>query len=77
MDAAQTGAAPVAFVALADDPRRQTQYPVGWDLAEGNLLLYGVPGSGTTTALASLALSLAGTAPAGPARAAGARRRRR
>ncbi|MEA2233928.1 MAG: segregation ATPase FtsK/SpoIIIE, family [Solirubrobacteraceae bacterium] len=50
-----------AAMALADDPGAQTQYPVGWDLDEGNLLLFGIPGSGTTTALASLALSLAGT----------------
>ena len=49
----------LAVVALADDPRRQTRHPVGWDLAEGNLLLVGIPGSGTTTALASLVLSLA------------------
>jgi S-DNA-T family DNA segregation ATPase FtsK/SpoIIIE len=48
-----------AAVALADDPRAQSQYPVGWDLDEGNLLLVGIPGSGTTTTLASLALSLA------------------
>src|SRR3954447_9954276 len=47
-------------VALADEPRRQTQYPVGWDLEEGNLILLGIPGSGTTTALTSLVLSLAG-----------------
>jgi S-DNA-T family DNA segregation ATPase FtsK/SpoIIIE len=46
-------------VALADEPRRQTQYPVGWDLDEGNLVLLGIPGSGTTTALASLTLNLA------------------
>ena len=46
-------------VRAADEPRRQAQYPVGWDLDEGNLLLLGIPGSGTTTALASLALSLA------------------
>jgi S-DNA-T family DNA segregation ATPase FtsK/SpoIIIE len=52
-----------ALVALADEPRRQTQYPVGWNLDEGNLLLFGIPGSGTTTALASLALSLAGLHP--------------
>jgi S-DNA-T family DNA segregation ATPase FtsK/SpoIIIE len=50
-----------ALVALADEPRRQTQYPVGWNLDEGNLLLFGIPGSGTTTALASLVLSLAHT----------------
>ncbi|HEU0101084.1 MAG TPA: FtsK/SpoIIIE domain-containing protein [Mycobacteriales bacterium] len=49
----------LALVALADDPRRQVQHPVGWDLSEGGLLLFGVPGSGTTTALLSLALSLA------------------
>jgi DNA segregation ATPase FtsK/SpoIIIE, S-DNA-T family len=54
---------PRAPVALADEPQRQTQYPVGWDLAEGNLLLLGIAGSGTTTALASLAVSLAGSRP--------------
>jgi S-DNA-T family DNA segregation ATPase FtsK/SpoIIIE len=48
------------LVALADDPARQTQYPVGWRLLEGNLLLYGIPGSGTSGTLASLAISLAG-----------------
>ena len=48
-----------AIVGLADDPRRQAQYPVGWNLAEGNLLLFGIAGSGTTTTLASLAISLA------------------
>ncbi|MGI9096949.1 MAG: FtsK/SpoIIIE domain-containing protein [Solirubrobacteraceae bacterium] len=47
------------LVALADDPARQTQYPVGWRLREGNLLLYGIAGSGTTGALASLAITLA------------------
>jgi S-DNA-T family DNA segregation ATPase FtsK/SpoIIIE len=53
------GEGPVAVVACADDPARQEQYPVGWALAEGNLLLLGVPGSGTTTTLASIALALA------------------
>ncbi|MGH8884619.1 MAG: FtsK/SpoIIIE domain-containing protein [Egibacteraceae bacterium] len=53
-----------ARIALADDPDAQAQYPLGWDLGRGNLLLYGVSGSGTTTTLASLALSLAaGSAP--------------
>ncbi|MGH3767320.1 MAG: FtsK/SpoIIIE domain-containing protein, partial [Pseudonocardiaceae bacterium] len=51
-----------ALVALADDPDAQAQYPVGWDLNNGNLLIYGLVGSGTTTALASLALSLAASA---------------
>jgi S-DNA-T family DNA segregation ATPase FtsK/SpoIIIE len=48
-----------AVAALADDPRGQTQYPVGWDPDAGNLLLFGIPGSGTTTTLASVALSFA------------------
>ena len=51
-----------ALVALADDPDAQAQYPVGWDWTKGNLLLYGLVGSGTTTALAALALSLATSA---------------
>jgi DNA segregation ATPase FtsK/SpoIIIE, S-DNA-T family len=49
----------VAPLALADDPAAQAQYPVGWNLDAGNLLLFGIGGSGTTTALATLALSLA------------------
>ena len=48
-----------ALVALADDPEAQAQYPVGWNLSDGNLLLFGLVGSGTTTTLASIALSLA------------------
>jgi S-DNA-T family DNA segregation ATPase FtsK/SpoIIIE len=48
-----------AIVAVADDPARQAQYPVGWDPAEGNLLMFGITGSGTTTALLAVALSLA------------------
>jgi S-DNA-T family DNA segregation ATPase FtsK/SpoIIIE len=52
---------PPGFVpfAMADDPEAQTQYPVGWVPEDGNLLLCGIGGSGTTTALSSLALSLA------------------
>ncbi len=57
MPAAEAGR---ALVALADEPRRQAQYPAGWDLEHGNLLLLGIAGSGMTTALASLALGLAG-----------------
>ncbi len=48
----------VAF-ALADDPNRQCQYPLRWDPSQGNALFVGNPGSGTTTALGSLALALA------------------
>ncbi|HEY8543758.1 MAG TPA: FtsK/SpoIIIE domain-containing protein, partial [Acidimicrobiales bacterium] len=47
-------------LALADDPDAQTQYPVGWVPEDGNLVVYGIGGSGTTTTLATLALSLAG-----------------
>jgi S-DNA-T family DNA segregation ATPase FtsK/SpoIIIE len=46
-------------VALADDPEAQRQYPVGWRPGEGNLLIYGLVGSGTTTMLSSLALAMA------------------
>jgi S-DNA-T family DNA segregation ATPase FtsK/SpoIIIE len=47
--------------ALADDPEAQAQYPVGWNVNAGNLLMYGIGGSGTTTTLATLALALADT----------------
>ncbi|MDY0891823.1 FtsK/SpoIIIE domain-containing protein [Frigoribacterium sp. CFBP9030] len=46
-------------VALADEPDLQRQSPAGWDMAQGNLLVMGIPGSGTSTTLASLALALA------------------
>ncbi|BBH70567.1 hypothetical protein ACTI_72520 [Actinoplanes sp. OR16] len=49
----------VAVVALADDPDNQRQLPIGWEPSDGNLLLFGITGSGTTTTLISLALSLA------------------
>lgn len=45
--------------ALGDEPHRQRQVGVTWSPATGNLLLYGLPGSGTTTALASLITRLA------------------
>jgi DNA segregation ATPase FtsK/SpoIIIE, S-DNA-T family len=48
-----------ALVALVDEPDLQRQSPAGWDLNTGNLMLMGVGGSGTTTTLASLALTLA------------------
>jgi S-DNA-T family DNA segregation ATPase FtsK/SpoIIIE len=51
----------VVPLALADDPDAQAQYPVGWNLDAGNLLLYGLGGSGTTTTLATIALALADT----------------
>jgi DNA segregation ATPase FtsK/SpoIIIE, S-DNA-T family len=49
----------VVEIAVADDPRQQRQLPVGWDLDRGNLMLLGIPGSGTSTTLASVALTLA------------------
>ena len=48
-------------VALADDPDHQRQVAGGWDLDEGNVVLMGIPGSGTSTALAAVALRLAAT----------------
>lgn len=49
----------VVQFALSDQPDRQRQIPAGWDTDEGNLLLLGIPGSGTSTALASIALTMA------------------
>ena len=51
----------VVPLALADDPEAQAQYPIGWNVGAGNLLLFGIGGSGTTTALSTLALALAET----------------
>jgi S-DNA-T family DNA segregation ATPase FtsK/SpoIIIE len=47
--------------AVADDPDRQRQAPWAWRPAEGGLLVLGLVGSGTTTALSSLALAIATT----------------
>ncbi|MDQ6782888.1 MAG: FtsK/SpoIIIE domain-containing protein [Actinomycetota bacterium] len=47
------------YFALADDPGAQTRYPAGWTLSQGNLLIYGVVGSGTTTALTAVAMAFA------------------
>ncbi|ANP52938.1 S-DNA-T family DNA segregation ATPase FtsK/SpoIIIE [Streptomyces griseochromogenes] len=59
----QTEAVGLPAYALADDPDRQRQYPVGWDPTAGNVLIYGSGGSGTSTALAALALASAGAHP--------------
>ncbi|MBV9951357.1 MAG: FHA domain-containing protein [Acidimicrobiia bacterium] len=64
LDALAGATGPAVPFALADDPDAQTQYPVGWDPAGGNLLLAGIPGSGTTTACASVVLALAARASA-------------
>ncbi|GAA2334978.1 FtsK/SpoIIIE domain-containing protein [Dactylosporangium salmoneum] len=53
---------PHVTFALGDDPEgpdHAKQPAIGWDLHAGNLLVFGVPGSGTSTALRSLALALA------------------
>lgn len=47
------------LVAVVDEPELQRQSAAGWDLSVGNLMLMGVAGSGTSTALASIALTLA------------------
>lgn len=53
--------AEVSFT-LADVPDHQRQVAAGWVPADGNLLLAGLPGSGTTTALTTVALAAARTA---------------
>jgi DNA segregation ATPase FtsK/SpoIIIE, S-DNA-T family len=65
VDAALAGDAPPPFtpLALADDPDAQTQYPVGWNRADGNFIVYGLGGAGTTTALGAVVLGLARTHP--------------
>jgi DNA segregation ATPase FtsK/SpoIIIE, S-DNA-T family len=45
--------------ALADDPERQRQVPVGWNPADGHLALFGMAGSGTTTTMVAVARALA------------------
>lgn len=50
-----------AIAGLADDPRRQSQYPCKIDFSEeGHLLIYGAPGTGKTMLLQTILLSLAG-----------------
>ncbi len=50
---------PPGTVALADDPDHQCRHEIGWDPSSGHVLLCGGRGSGTTTALAALALDVA------------------
>lgn len=49
------------LVALADEPDQQRQVPAGWDLSQGNLMLIGIPGSGTSTTMSTIALTMART----------------
>ncbi len=46
-------------IGLADEPRRQRQTTAHWNLDAGNIAFVGMTGSGTTTALATIACSLA------------------
>ena len=50
---------PHGTVALADDPDHQCRHEIGWDPPSGHVLLCGGRASGTTTALAALALDVA------------------
>ncbi|HEY3868143.1 MAG TPA: FtsK/SpoIIIE domain-containing protein [Actinocrinis sp.] len=59
----QTETTGLSAFALADDPDRQAQYPVGWDPGAGNLLIYGAVGAGASTALAVIALAEAAARP--------------
>ncbi len=49
-----------AVIGLADDPDRQRQGLVAFDPSAGNAIVLGMAGSGTTTALATIAVALAG-----------------
>ncbi len=48
-----------ALFGLADEPHRQRQVATTWSAIEGNLLLYGLSGSGTTTALLTMTVGMA------------------
>lgn len=52
-------ALPDGSVGLLDDPDHQAQQPFSWDPVSGHLLLAGALGSGTTTALVTIAQTLA------------------
>lgn len=48
-----------AVIGLIDDPRHQQQYPCAIDFDEGHMIIYGASGTGKTTLLQTLILSLA------------------
>jgi DNA segregation ATPase FtsK/SpoIIIE, S-DNA-T family len=48
----------LVVLGVADDPSAQAQPQWGWRLADGNLALIGMPGTGTTTGLATAVCAL-------------------
>ena len=58
IDRADVSGGPASF-AVVDEPARQRRDLLGWVPSDGHLLLYGVAGSGTSTALSAIALALA------------------
>lgn len=52
-----------APIGLVDEPDEQRQRVFVWDSGKGNLLVYGVSGAGASTALATIAMSLARALP--------------
>jgi S-DNA-T family DNA segregation ATPase FtsK/SpoIIIE len=66
-DLGADGAPNQVMFALADDIMGQSKPAAGWDLRAGNLIFYGVVGSGTTTSLASVALGITAAFPSGSA----------
>ncbi len=56
-DVLDIGAVPSGAVGLIDDPSEQRRAPLTWTPAEGNLLVVGAIGSGTTTTLRSVLIA--------------------
>jgi len=52
-------------IGLLDDPAGQRRRPLGWDPGDGNLLLVGAVGSGTTTAAVAVAAGCVRSTPPG------------
>src|SRR5690606_12433024 len=63
VDAASPPSDTAVPLGLIDEPDRQRQATRWWDPRAGSTILYGVAGSGTTTALATMALGLAAAHP--------------
>ncbi|MEO7555295.1 MAG: FtsK/SpoIIIE domain-containing protein [Acidimicrobiales bacterium] len=59
LEALTPGDGAVVAFAVADDPDQQRQRTYGWRPRAGNLLVWGIGGSGASTALGSIAIALA------------------